>query len=355
MKQLMFLPEQQFEEQFPQLKRTDRNLFWDRGAKILAVAHLDSVAKCTHAIEVQFPHKWIFYSPVLDDRLGAYMLLEELFDLPYDILLTTDEEKGNSSARDFVTDKQYNWIFEFDRKGTDVVLYSYEDASTRKLLTDSNFIVGNGSVSDISYMTKLGCKAFNFGVCYYDYHSIDGYANLDELTKQTKKFREFFALHSETFLEHTPKADPWSNRFNYYDNDDEYSPYGWRNSPRYDPRDFTRKFDENPVQKQNTKKKETKKGTKAKEANESVFVVTLELKGIITAVMAETKPSQYSKVSNFKAYGTGSVEDSLYEWFFSQGIKKNTCFCDCCSTIFVPLKDEKYCRLCYDDYVDVDD
>lgn len=348
----MFLPEEQFTEQFPQLKRLDRNLFWDRGSKILAVAHLDSVSKCTHAIEVKFPHKWIFYSPVLDDRLGAYMLLEELFDLPYDILLTTDEEKGNSSARDFVTDKQYNWIFEFDRKGTDVVLYSYEDAKTRKLLTDSNFIVGNGSVSDISYMTKLGCKAFNFGVCYYDYHSLDGYANLDELTRQTKKFREFFALHSETFLEHVPKVDPWSNHVRYYGiNDDDYSPYGWRNAPRYNP--YT--FEENPIEKLNTKKKEKKKGIKAKELDESIFVITISIKSPkVVAVVADTKPTQYSKVANFKAYGPGPVEDSLYEWFFAQGAKKNTCFCDCCSSIFVPLKDEKYCKLCYDDYRDVD-
>lgn len=204
MKELMFLPEKDFTTKYPSLLKQGRNLFWDRGGVILAVAHLDSVCKCTHAIEVKFPHKHVFYSPVLDDRLGVYVIMEELFDLPYDILLTTDEEQGNSSAKEFKTDKKYNWIFEFDRKGNDVVLYSFDDTDTRNLLIDAGFRIGIGSISDISYLTNLGCKAFNFGVCYYDYHSLDAFANLNELKVQIKLFRQFFNTYKDIHLPHTP-------------------------------------------------------------------------------------------------------------------------------------------------------
>ncbi len=50
-----------------------------------------------------------------------------------DVLLTTGEEMGQSSAAYFDPgEKKYNWMFQFDRGGTDVVTYDYGDKSLYK-------------------------------------------------------------------------------------------------------------------------------------------------------------------------------------------------------------------------------
>ncbi|MCP6726064.1 hypothetical protein NL526_28810, partial [Klebsiella pneumoniae] len=66
-----------------------------------------------------------------DDRLGLYYIMEILpsLGINVDVLLTTDEEIGQSSASEFkkAEGKQYNWMFMFDRHGYgNVVMYQYE-------------------------------------------------------------------------------------------------------------------------------------------------------------------------------------------------------------------------------------
>jgi len=99
--------------------------FMDNEADILAVAHLDTVQQ---TVKFSMDKKnGLIHSPQLDDRLGAYIILEHLLrDMNYDVLLTIDEEKGRSTARSFNNGKKYNWMFSFDRRGTDAVMYQYE-------------------------------------------------------------------------------------------------------------------------------------------------------------------------------------------------------------------------------------
>ena len=312
------LPEEQFPEVFNGFVRQGRNLFWDRGANILAVGHLDSVQKCTHAFPVFFPHKQLFYSPVLDDRLGVHVILNELIDLPYDILLTTDEETGNSSAKEFTTDKKYNWIFEWDRKGTDVVMYSFEDADMRKLLTSYDFKIGSGSYTDISSLNKLGCKAFNFGVAYYDYHSLDGYCNLKELQEQIKKFRKFFEEQKDNLLVHKyvePKF-PTFDRYNSrsYFNDNYYgSDYG---------------------------------AYITKGKNKAVLSYSVLPNG-------ETTNLNLILTESFGSiYVTSNIGKRLEEWITDQILENDACICERCGAIFVPPLNETslwtgmYCKIC---------
>lgn len=178
------------------------NWFKDRGADILAVAHLDSVQPFTHVKFLKLRNQTRVYCPTLDDRLGAYMIIHELADLPYDILLTTNEEKCMSTAAQFIPPRQYNWMFEFDRGGFDVVMYNYGSIEMEKLLEAENFEVGFGSYTDICELYNLNCKGFNFGVGYYDYHSRNAYANLTGLAIQAKKFRSFFEKHKDTHFPH---------------------------------------------------------------------------------------------------------------------------------------------------------
>ena len=155
------------------LKR-NKGPYWfkDNNSKILAVAHLDSVQEWTHC---KFLGDRV-YSPTLDDRLGVWVILEGLKGLTFDILLTTNEEMCASTAADFKTKRQYNWIFEFDRSGTDVVMYDYESKEMEELLAENKFRLGVGSYTDICEIEHLNCKGFNFGAAYYDYHNQYAYA-----------------------------------------------------------------------------------------------------------------------------------------------------------------------------------
>ena len=164
-------------------------VYIDRGAPVLAVAHLD----------------WVGYQPAkitnkritceqLDDRLGAWMLLHYLPSIGfhnYDILLTDSEEVGNSTAQHFETNKQYNWLFEFDRAGSDVVMYDYETRELGEMLGEYNWKTGLGSFSDISYLEHLNCKAFNFGVGYHRQHSPQCYAEFSEVFANANRFIPF--------------------------------------------------------------------------------------------------------------------------------------------------------------------
>ncbi len=140
-----------------------------------------------------------------------------------DWLLTTGEESGQSTAQDFETDKQYNWVIEFDRGGTDVVLYQYEDDHLVDLIEDCGARVGVGSYSDIADLDFLGCKAMNWGVGYADYHSERSHAWLEDTFRMVARFAKFYEANSETFLPHAG----WGVEAE--DVDDEYANW-WKRS-----------------------------------------------------------------------------------------------------------------------------
>lgn len=201
----------------PKVQVADKGLKWwffASQAPILAVAHLDSVVDDNHFGVVDFSGERRVYSPNLDDRLGTYIILDLLrnqYGLEYDILLTTGEESGHSSASNFAIKKKYNWIFEFDRIGTDCVMYDYEDIKTSDLVEKYGWRVGLGSFTDICELESLKCKAFNFGVGYHDYHTKYAYAHLPETAWSISNFLKFYADMKDTHLPHKKKERAWSS------------------------------------------------------------------------------------------------------------------------------------------------
>jgi hypothetical protein len=189
--------------------------FADHGSNILAVAHLDTVVphsdRLTNFCETAIGP--VCHSGALDDRLGAYIILELLprLGITVDVLLSVGEESGQSTAEFFdpPEGRQYNWMIEFDRKGTDVVMYEYEDYQTKRLVEDActGISVRSGSFSDICYLNHLKVKGFNFGTGYDGvYHSVRGYAYLRDTYKMVAGFLEFHAEHAETHLPHERKS-----------------------------------------------------------------------------------------------------------------------------------------------------
>jgi hypothetical protein len=212
------MPEEAFAEAFDMQTYTveqdppaDFYAFKENGSTILAVAHLDTVSRaesrgCTF---LDTEDGWVVHSPALDDRLGAYVILDLLpkLGMTFDILLTVGEETGQSTALFFEPGKKYDWVIEFDRGGTDVVMYQYDDQGTADLVIDSGARVGQGSFSDISCLEHLGVKAFNWGVGYQDYHSARSHAFLDDTFEMVAHFIEFFRVNKNVHLPHENTPD----------------------------------------------------------------------------------------------------------------------------------------------------
>lgn len=184
----------------------DFYVYKNNGANILGVAHLDTVQFGKHLF-VHEAKASIVYSPYMDNRLGAFILLDFLpmHDINLDILLTTGEEMCMSTAQYFTPPegKEYNWIAEFDRGGTDVVMYRYRDGTMINMLEGFGFDTGYGSYSDICELQDLGVKAFNFGQGMQNYHDEWGYVDLNDFDKMMSLFVSFYNTMQDVKLPHT--------------------------------------------------------------------------------------------------------------------------------------------------------
>ncbi len=197
------------------LEGTDR-FYWykDNGSPILAVAHLDSVQKNGTCTVTRTSGGLLACSGALDDRLGVYTILELLpaLGIKCDWLLTTDEEMGQSTAEEFYTDsKQYNWMFQFDRGGTDVVMYDYETPERAALVKESGARVGQGSFSDICNLTQLECAGFNWGVGYQDYHSPRSHAWLEDTFRMVTYFVDFYKDNKDKKFPYSYTSPDWGD------------------------------------------------------------------------------------------------------------------------------------------------
>lgn len=200
--------------------------FKDNGANILLVAHLDSCQPFTHFSLAKLKPDTRIFCPTLDDRLGAYVILDYLgkAKVKYDILLTDNEEKRQSTARDFnfPHKRQYNWMAMFDRSGKDVVMYQYENTIAKAALTKHGFTVGKGSYSCIVELDDLGCQGFNFGIGYHDYHTTYAYASRNEIMETLNKFLRFYKEYKNVHFEYKFEEDDYYQTelpFSKYDHD----------------------------------------------------------------------------------------------------------------------------------------
>jgi hypothetical protein len=209
-----------------------------RGSKVLAVAHMDSVQQYerTNHFGVspfcaeRYTHEETIYNGQLDDRLGVYIvmdLLSKIMKNPPDILLTTGEESGRSTARYFdpavhgLPADHYNWMVEFDCTGdSDAKTYQYDDADFHERLAESGFVPAWGSYTDIVSLEQLGVLGFNVAVGYYRYHNADAYAIVNELLNQVARFVHFHDLWHDTEMVYTPM--PQTSRYAYAWNDDQW-------------------------------------------------------------------------------------------------------------------------------------
>lgn len=218
----------EYGKKFALPNRPDRYFFYRNiNAPILAVAHLDSVQKDRRCDVFTFQNgAKIVFSPVLDDRLGAYVILDLLSKLGVktDVLLTIGEETGKSTAEHFQTSRQYNWMFSFDRREDDVVMYRYRTNNLETMLESIGADPGYGSFSDICELEHLGCQGMNWGVGYEDYHSDRAFAYLNTTFHQIARFVRFYLRFSNVHLAHEKK------HHSYIDTSYDWQGPNWRSN-----------------------------------------------------------------------------------------------------------------------------
>ena len=189
--------------------RKERYIFIDNGASVLAVAHLDCVQQTDHYFVKQVGGKYFIFNGQLDDRLGAYIIIKHLPKIlgegRYDVLLTEGEEHGSSTSMHFKKDKQYNWMFMFDRAGTDCVSYEYSCAEWDKFIKSYGWATPFGSYSCIRELEHLECKGLNVGTGYYDNHGLLSHAIVDDVQLGIERFCKFFTENEKTVFKHTHK------------------------------------------------------------------------------------------------------------------------------------------------------
>jgi hypothetical protein len=93
-------------------------------------------------------------------------------------------------------------MFQFDRAGTDVVMYQFENPDMCDMLESMGFVVGLGSFSDIAWMDELGCKGFNFGTGYDDNHGRMSHMFIRETCAMVAKFVRFYRKYRDVYMEH---------------------------------------------------------------------------------------------------------------------------------------------------------
>jgi hypothetical protein len=196
-------------------------IYIDNGANVLGVAHLDSWYENSKKFKVdKSGDLMLVTSPQLDDRLGVHIILDVLpkMGIKTDILLTTGEEDGMSSGMGFTTEKQYNWIFSFDRRGSDVVRYQYENKTVDNFLESLGLDVNSGSYSCIAEMGHLECQGINMGAGYHLEHSKKCFVIVEEALLQIKRFQVFFDVFKNVYLPHdyVPYEWSWNNRYYQY-------------------------------------------------------------------------------------------------------------------------------------------
>ena len=219
----------------------DFYFFQDNGADILAVAHLDTVQDDRHFGISKSGDSDVIWNCQLDDRLGAWMILE-LFPkmgINMDVLLTTDEEMCNSTARLFTTRKDYNWIAEFDRAGTDAVTYGYNNSTWLDCISTERKL-GYGSYSDIYELGGLGVSGVNWGVGYSKHHMPDSQFSITEMEGAASSFARFYEEHKGIKFPHTHVPYGYSQYGRAACSDEargvaDIDPYGlWEDEPGFD-------------------------------------------------------------------------------------------------------------------------
>lgn len=222
------MPIKAFEKMFDRYDTLEGPFFFkNNGSNVLFVGHLDTVQPPRHFKSVKLSHDRLIFSPVHDSRTGVFAGVHLLpkMGIKCDILLTTGEEQGASTAAYFppraFLNKQYDFMFSMDRGGTDCVLYQYEQRDAAYLIQTlgrHGWNVSLGSYSDIRELEHLRCKGVNFG-CGWDKskcHSLNSFLSENDFISCVRNVATFLISTAGITMPHLPMVNTWDPEMGFY-------------------------------------------------------------------------------------------------------------------------------------------
>lgn len=202
---------------------------------VLLVAHMDTVHD-------KLPNKIIYKKGKIsspngiggDDRCGIYMILEIIKRYHCSVLFCEDEEMGCVGAEKFVSTDlaealigQFNYIIEFDRKGSnDAVFYECANDKFEEFITNEFYKTAFGSFSDISTVAPfLKCAAVNLSCGYYKAHTKDEYVVFSEMETSMDEAMKILARTTDEKFEYIPSRYGYGYEFRHSGFGDWYDDY----------------------------------------------------------------------------------------------------------------------------------
>lgn len=258
-----------------ELKKTHKEITVDDGfvyaqgtIPVLLVSHMDTVHKELPFI-ISYDKKTDKLSSTNgiggDDRCGIYMILEVIKRFNCSVLFCEDEEVGCIGADKFtdfvnamitaksegkesetisIVDKmEFNYMIEFDRKGSrDAVFYDCDNPEFTNFICKDFYIEDWGSCSDISVLAPFfGVAAVNLSCGYYKAHTKEEYVIFSEMERSIEEACKILERTTEEdVFEYIPARKNWGYGLGtyystkntgyatgWYDDDDFYYNGGW--------------------------------------------------------------------------------------------------------------------------------
>lgn len=207
----------------PPLASGTYKLYPSGKSKILFVAHTDTVNNDPDVALFKFHNQDWLLSNVHDDRIGVYIgkiILPRLGLEDMDVLLTTDEEKGQTTAKEFKPKTHnYNWMFSFDRADDSGAFYGYDDKYQGWEKDVKEYIkASHGSFSCIKALDHLDIPGINWPNHNSGNHSPSSFINVPKLVEEIERFIQFYTCNLDKKYARLPEKKTYTAPWSYQSN-----------------------------------------------------------------------------------------------------------------------------------------
>lgn len=206
------------------------------------IQHKKVIERPATSSKPHFTNQGDIVSIALDDRLGVYALCDLFprFGCFPNLLLTTGEESGSSTIREWMQDhsitrNSFLWAMEIDRHGTtEAVHYGNTSMALLAALDNHGFTTNRGTYTDVA---EMPVPSVNFAASYTGEHSSYCRANLAKYEQCVLSAISFFQVNEDTDFGEIDYKYPTTSYYGrggtYYDSTGlwdgtDYDKFDWR-------------------------------------------------------------------------------------------------------------------------------
>ena len=198
------MPDDEFLSMGTSLMTDNVLVHMSRGSSVLGIAHVDTDHKPGQFYHCKETRR--LWSPTLDNRLGVHILLNELrvYGVELDILLTSQDDRGYSTASDYFGPDEYNWMVSFNLRGSGVSMHQYHREEMARILLNYSLLARDtDEFPDIAELWFLGILGFDIGNGIVG-QGRDTSVLLRVADRQVRRFVRFYREYKDKILPYMP-------------------------------------------------------------------------------------------------------------------------------------------------------